>query len=398
MRRLASRPWRKLFLGAALGAALLITGCASPPSTTASWTPPPWRDDAFVPSTEPEQAQQLFAVTNEMRRFLRVDLGRAIRSEGPMRGLYKALQSPDLLHLDYDSHRTRTASQAFADRAGNCLSLVILSAALARELDLAIGFQQIVGEPSWTLSGDMLVLNDHVNLILGSERARPDSVWSWDSGFALIVDFLPSEVMQRARTRMISEAEVVNMFMNNRAVEALLDGRLDAAYAWTRSALERDPGFTPALNTLGVVYQRRGLLAESAQVFALALQQTPDSASTLSNLAGVQRSLGQTELALATETRLAQLRQAAPWSEFRQAQTAMRLGQYEHARSLLRNAVAHDPEQRDLHLWLAQTELLLGNPEAAQQQLSLAIARSPAEDKPRYAAKLEKLRAAYATR
>lgn len=388
--------WRATALGSIVCAALLLAGCATAPAPATHWTPPPWHDEAFVASTEPEQARQLFVVTDDMRRFLRVELGKEIRSDGALRGLYRALQAPGRLRLDYDARATRTAAQAFEDRAGNCLSLVILSAALARELDLKTSFQQVIGEASWSLAGDMLVVNDHVNLVLGSSGAG--SAWSVDVGMALIVDFLPSEVMRGARTRPITENTVVTMYMNNRAVESLLDGRIDAAYAWARSALQRDPGFTPALNTLGVVYQRRGLLDASAQVFELALQQTPDSASTLSNLAGVQRSLGQTDLAQATEARLTRLRQTAPWSEFRQAQAALRLGQFEQARTLLREAVAKDPEQRDLHVWLAQAELSLGNPEAAQRQLRQAIAHSPAEDKPLYAAKLEKLRAAYAAR
>jgi Tfp pilus assembly protein PilF len=388
--------WRRSAWGAALAAALALTGCATAPPPTVSWTPPPWRDDAFVASAEPAQAAQLFVVTDEMRRYLRVELGKDVRADGPLRGLYRALQAPGRLRLDYDSRSTRTAAQAFEDRAGNCLSLVILSAALARELDLKTSFQQVMGEASWSLAGDMLVVNDHINLVLGS--SNPGSSWSVDSGMALIVDFLPSEVMRGARTRAISEHTVITMFMNNRAVEALLDGRVDAAYAWARSALQREPGFTPALNTLGVLYQKRGLLPEAAQVFTLALQQTPDSASTLSNLAGVQRSLGQTDQAQATEARLAQLRQTAPWSEFRQAQAAMRRGQYEQARTLLRQAAARDPNQRDVHVWLAQAELSLGNHQAAEQQLSLAISHSPTDERPLYSAKLEKLRAAYATR
>lgn len=388
--------WRQAVLATALVTALLLSACASPPPAAASWTPPPWRDNAFVTSAEPEQAQQLFVVTDPMRQYLRVEVGREIRSDGTLRGLYRALQSPGLLRLDYDSRVTRTAAEAFADRAGNCLSLVVLSAALARELNLKVSFQQVLAETTWNTAGDMLVVNDHVNLVLGSNQNA--NTFSLDSGAALIIDFLPSEVMRGTRTRPISENTVVTMYMNNRAVESLLDGRLDAAYAWVRSALQRDPSFTPALNTLGVVYQRRGLLADAAQVFGLALQQTPDSASTLSNLAGVQRNLGQTELAEITEARLIQLRQTAPWGEFRQAQAAMRLGQFERARTLLLDAVARDPEQRDLHVWLAQAELSLGNPDAAQRQLSQAIAHSPAQDKPLYAAKLEKLRAAYATR
>jgi hypothetical protein len=40
--------------------------------------------------------------------------------------------------IEYDSTVTRTAAQTYAARAGNCLSLVIMTAAFAEELGLRV--------------------------------------------------------------------------------------------------------------------------------------------------------------------------------------------------------------------------------------------------------------------
>ncbi len=51
--------------------------------------------------------------------------------------LFEALYSKGQLKLEYDSAKTRNAAQAFAARSGNCLSLVIMTAAFAKEMGTA---------------------------------------------------------------------------------------------------------------------------------------------------------------------------------------------------------------------------------------------------------------------
>jgi hypothetical protein len=46
---------------------------------------------------------------------------------------------------------------------------------------------------------------------------------------ALTIDFLPPEDMRGYRTHPLDEAEIVGMYMNNRAAEALVQDRLDDA-------------------------------------------------------------------------------------------------------------------------------------------------------------------------
>ena len=79
----------------------------------------------------------MFALSDEMRRYLRTELAGPIRAKGRQSGLIEALYGKGQLKLDYDSSMTRNAAQAFAARSGNCLSLVIMTAAFAKELGLA---------------------------------------------------------------------------------------------------------------------------------------------------------------------------------------------------------------------------------------------------------------------
>ena len=118
-----------LRLGAILFAASLA-GCASAPTARTSDVTPLFQDALFKPPPAPVDSKAIFAVDAQMRRFLADEIIPQTRREDPRQALLDALSGK--LRIDYDSEMTRTASQAFAAREGNCLSLVIMAAALAK--------------------------------------------------------------------------------------------------------------------------------------------------------------------------------------------------------------------------------------------------------------------------
>jgi len=83
-------------------------------------------------------ADDVFAVSPEMRRYVATGIANDVRIRGPQQGLFDALYSRNQLQLEYESTMTRNAAQAYAARAGNCLSLVIMTAAFAKEMGLKV--------------------------------------------------------------------------------------------------------------------------------------------------------------------------------------------------------------------------------------------------------------------
>ena len=54
---------------------------------------------------------------------------------------------------------TRNAAEAFAARSGNCLSLVIMTAAFAKELGLSVRYQNVFVDETWSRSGDFYLVD-----------------------------------------------------------------------------------------------------------------------------------------------------------------------------------------------------------------------------------------------
>jgi tetratricopeptide (TPR) repeat protein len=266
-----------------------------------------------------------------------------------------------------------------------------MTAAFAKELGMQVRYQSAYLEEAWSRRGDLLLKSGHVNLTLGKRLA--DSTVN-PFPYSVTIDFLPGEELRGLKTREVPESSVIAMFMNNRAVEALVDGRLDDAYAWAREAVRADPEFLAAQNTLGVIYLRREALPQAARAFEHVLSTDADHTRALANLAEVARREGRTDEAARLRARLARLEPEPPLHFFNQGLAAMRREDYRAARELFAKEAGRGDTSPDVHFWLGLAHYRLGDFEQASRELRRAAdASASRSERDPYAAKLDWLRA-----
>ena len=386
---------RRLALALAAGLAVLLGGCATsrPPMPSAS----PgefFADDAFRPSSVPVDPGNVFALNDAMKAYVRDNGPTALRNGFMVREhLLNDLFTHDRLKLDYESTRTRTASEAFNARSGNCLSLVILTGAMARELDIDVTFQAVDTEEMWSRAGDLYFLNGHVNVMLG--HGHGESHNRLDYAISKVVDFLPPGEQGNPRTHEISEHTVLAMYMNNRAAESLVDDRVDDAYWFAREAIRQDPAFLSGYNTLGVVYLRHHDAARAERVLSRVAAIAPGNPRVLGNLAQALGDLGRTDESRVLQARVDKLEPVPPFHWFVLGQLAMAHGEYKLARDEFLKELDREPDYHEFHFWLAQAEMKLGDVADARKHLALAMTNSTrAADRALYSVKLDRLRAA----
>jgi Flp pilus assembly protein TadD len=325
-----------------------------------------------------------------MRRHLNSTKFRSLlREHGEPAGLLHALYDSRELRIDYDSAYTGTAAETYAARKGNCLSLVIMTAAFARELGLSVHFQDVQVEDTWSRDGALYLVSSHVNLSLAPTGPYQD----FNAPAPLTVDFVQLPANVRERVRYVDEAGIIARYMNNRAAEELAQGRQDEAYWWARAALLKKPFFGAALNTLGVVYQRSGQERLAEQAYRTALEREPDSLVVMQNLVALLAETGQAAEAQALAQRLARLYPAPPYHYFTQGMEAYQAGDFVRARTLFAREVARAPYNDEFHFWLGVANFQLGELGSAETQLALARDTSVRGDaNARYSAKLAHLR------
>lgn len=350
-------------------------------------------DDAlFAAPAEPPDAGAVFKISPAMRDFADAFQARTGPLTEPRRALIQALYDRKQLRLAYDAESTRNAAEAFATRAGNCLSLVIMTAAFAKHLGLPVGYQQVDVEASYTRVDNITLASGHVNVVLGRPPGRTPGVVATGSS-DLVVDFLPADELRGHRARTLAERTILAMYFNNRAAETLTAGHVDEAYAWARAALLQDPGFQTAANTLAVVYQRSGHLAHAEVALRHVLAASPDDAAALSNLVALLRAAGRGAEADATALRLASVQPEPPFHHADLGRRALEAGDYRQARAQFAAELRNQPENSELHFWAALAEWHLGAPDRAAEHLRLAVEHSRTQRTQQiYSAKLEWLR------
>jgi tetratricopeptide (TPR) repeat protein len=370
---------------------LLLAACASGPPM------PPgealFHDEKFAPPSVRIDGADAMAISPEMRDYLvAARISRFSHNEDRKRRLVEALYSKGELQLEYDAAFTRTAAQAYEARSGNCLALVMMTAAFAKELGLNVRYQLVTGAGEWERAGDLYISVGHVNLAL-AEPQKP-SIGSFVDTNAVIIDFLPSRSVGARGIKVVGENTVVAMFLNNRAVEALTQGAANDAYWWAREAIRTDPGLSIAYTTLGVIYRNHQLPEFAENVFRLVAEREPTNISVLSNRVLALRDLGRNAEASALQKRVDALDPHPPYSYFNQGMVALKRHRLEEAKALFLKEVERAPYQSEFQFWLAVTYAELQDPAHAAEHLKKAMAMSTTnKDRQLYAAKLNLLKA-----
>ncbi len=383
----ASYGW--LLLTAAVS---VLAACASSPAVSPiqGGTASLFLDRQFRAPEQRPDPTKVFELSADMQRYLDEDMAPVVTRRGIRQGLIDALYSGDHLRLEYDATYTRDAKEAYAARSGNCLSLVIMTAAFARALGLETTFNRVSIDEQWRLSGKLMMAAGHVNLSLSRRRLGERLIY--DINNRLTIDFLPPAELERQRSEPITEATIVGMYMNNRAAENLADERIDDAYWFAREAIVQAPAEVAGYNTLAVVYMRRGQDQAAERVLRLALQREPDNTRLLGNLVQLLEQQGREAERRPLAQRLQKLEPVPPYRDFHLGQAALREGRFGQALTLFTQELARSPEQPDAHFGLARAYLALGQVREARKHLQFARELSTSRGEAAlYAAKLGRL-------
>ncbi len=376
---------------------IMLAACASPkPQILAGHL---LHDQQFVASSlidiaesnAETKAEKIFAISPAMQKYVDTILIKQMRDKGPRVGLFEALRDKAALKIEYDSVMTKNASEAFETRSGNCLSLVIMTAAFAKHLGLEVQYQDVVTEETWSRSGNLHFSSGHVNIVLG--KSVHSSIRGYDASESMVIDFIPPKDIRQQRSSVIEEKTIVAMYFNNRAAELLAKQQINDAYWFARAAIMQDPGFLNAYNTLGVIYMAHNDLAQAEQVFKEILTKEEKNTSVLHNLVSVLSQQGHQSEADLLKQQLNKLQPYPPFYYFDLGRVAMDAGDYKTAKAMFNKELDRDPYYHEFHFWLALAHYKLGELNLAGEHLSSAKDFSTTrQNQELYGAKLDKIK------
>jgi len=367
-----------------LAVALLLASCATAPARAPDASL--FNDALFAPSADRIAPEDVFRLSPEMQSYVDQEIEAERREKGRQYGLFYSLYSEGAPWLDYDATLTRNASEAFAARSGNCLSLVLMTAAFARQLGLDVRYQSIYTHEAWSRGEGLNYLNGHVNVALLNPY--------WRSAGELLIDFVPVPDTERRHSLVLEEKTVIAMYMNNRAVELLASGELDRAYWWAKAAVQQDEFYLGAINTLAVVYKAHGRMEESERALRWVLGIEPDNIVALDNLVLVLNASGREVEAGEVAARLRELRPIPPFHYYDLGMVALKENDFGKAKELFQKEMRRDANYDLFHAALALAYYGLGRQIDAQTHMAIAVDHSTtAGDRETYTKMLARMKA-----
>ncbi len=348
-------------------------------------------DELFTSPAQSIRAEDVFALSDAMRDYASGEMHTLLRQRGQQQGLVDALYSKGQLKLEYDAALTRNAAQAFEARAGNCLSLVIMTAAFAKHLGMPVRYQSVLIDDTWSREGDLYLASSHVNISLAKRAV--DARVGFDASHLLTIDFLPPDEVRGHRTRDVSETTIVAMYMNNRAVESLTRGQLDEAYCLGARGGASGPWLPARLQHPGGGLPSPWQPAHAERALQHVLGANRRTRRPCRTWCGRCRHQGRGDDAALVSGRLARIEPFAPFYFYNLGRAAMRAGDYRRASELFGKEVDRAAYHHEFHFWLALAQFGLGDFDQANRHMALAKEYSPTRVlQDRYAEKLEHLR------
>lgn len=294
-----------------------------------------------------------------MRDFLDAHVNEEHDRVLKMHELLDAMITEGSFGLKYDEI-TRTATETFDTRLGNCLSFTNMFVAMAREVGINARYQEVGIPPSWSTDGRLFVVSQHVNvrIDLGAVGIRE-------------VDFNIDDFESSYDRRVISDERAIAHYYSNVGAEHLQAKEPLEALRYFRKAVASDARFATVWSNLGVLYSKAGYLDYAEAAYLRALKVNPRELSAMGNLAKLYDRLGDEKRADWYRTRSDRYRMRNPYYRYFLARQAFSAEDYETAIEHLKFAVRKTKDDT-FYFLMGMSYLQSGDQSAARSWLSKA--------------------------
>lgn len=334
---------------------IFLSGCESSRARVAhqsvASSSPQWQDAHFQLShiSVPDQAS-IFWLDDEAIQFARKTANATKSINEQIRTLSYGILNRTGLNLLYAADANTNANTTFLNRSANCLSLTIMTYALAEKAGFSAQFQQVHIPEYWTERNGQSFINSHVNV-----QIQPNAIMRKQMLFPpkTVVDFDPIANRSSLATNTISKARIIAMFYNNQGADALVRYDHNQAYALFKAAIEADAQFPDVWINLGLLYKREGLYAaaESSYKVAIALN---DKKTAWENLAYLYLKTNRKNESEKIFERLERQRFNNPYYHYMLAQRAINDGKIGESIVKFKRAIALDDQPHQFYAGLAE--------------------------------------------
>ena len=316
-----------------------------------------------------ENEQDIFYLDDNAKQFVEHAIGNIHDPDEQIKTLVKTIFGHSKFNLLYDGNANTVANETFNNRAANCLSMSIMTYALAKEAGFGVKFQQVDIPEYWTRRDGYSLLNGHINLRL-VPKEDPRVYQVQEQGYQ--VDFDPQPLRQHFPKRVVSKNTVLAMYYNNKGADALVKNRYVEAYAYFRRATKVDKNFESSLINLGLLYRINGYYSQAQLAYEYALQLNSNSLTAMENLAYLYSVTDRQEAADKLLNKVERKRANNPYYFVNLGDTELDRGNNELALTHFKKALSLSKKNHEVYFGLARAYFKLGELALTEHYLQLA--------------------------
>lgn len=353
--------------------ALLLAACATPPSAPTEQPVLPSFGDSSRFGARPNlpTPEELHRLTPAQEQEFLAYFNHPLRANvAPHLRLYRHLDA--LVEGFNYQGATLNAMDALASNSGNCLSLAILTTALAELAGIEIRYQLMDDQPVFEYQGSVVRKGVHVSSIVYNPEmpGAGNSVFDL-SGYALRIDYFP--MLKGRFVANLDRNGYLALYYNNIASDAIAANDYSTAYWYLLEALNFAPADGATLNMLAVVNRRVGDSATAENIYRYGIAHVNDKLSLLKNYHTLLLASGRDREAAEIARQLQVLDDPSPFHWLQLARASHDDGDWESAIEFYRRALTLAPYMHEVQLGLAQAYYGAGRLRSAEGALNAAV-------------------------
>ena len=369
-----------------------LTGCATHSQLQDIKQQPLLHDELFprFSAVDVVSEKQIFELSDDVKAFVDTQISPRRSFEGNVRNLIHGIFDRSTMGLLYKGDANTTATETYRNRSANCLSLSIMTYAMAEHAGFDASFYEVDIPEYWTRRDGYSFINGHINLRI-VEPEESNVVRIKDD--YMNVDFDPQMFRQHFPTKRVTKDLVVAMFYNNYGADAIAANDYDKAYAYFRAATLLAPELDQTWVNLGILYRFRGGYQQAEKSYRYALSLNEENLTGWENLAVLYMHMGKQKKAAEIVAKVNKRRRDNPFYHFILGEEALEAELYTEALEHYERARRLNRTQHEILFGLGKAYFELGDISSAKRYLELAAQHAPnKQDQQRYSSKLSMLR------
>jgi Flp pilus assembly protein TadD len=285
---------------------------------------------------------------------------------------------------------TFTAREAFEKKSGNCLTLAILTTALANVVGLDVYYKKVFTPPIYRRHNHVLTTSAHVKTIVLGPEPEEKKLGVVFFRSRTVIDYFPSSLNDTGEY--VAFNDFISMYYQNKVAKAMAANNSSLVYSLLSTAMLQNPLNSETLNALAVFYRQNKLYKKARVIYEFAIENNVESIHTLSNYAFLLSEVGDTTALAQVESQLLDVEENNPYQWYDQGVKYLNQGETWRAVALFNKSVKTGPYLSEGYMGLAKAYFLLGDVERAESKLKKAKELAYGEkERGLYAAKLDAL-------